>query len=130
MSLDRTLISLKVMIKTIKREGLGILVELNQVKIPEAKQQSILDCLQHVLMKYKAVFNMPQGLSPSRGHQHLIVLKENNPLVCVQPYRYPYVHKIEIERLIKETLAACIIQVSNNPFSSPVLLVKMNVGLW
>ena len=42
----------------------------------------------------------------------------------VRPYSYPTAVKDEIERQVTDMLKSGIIQPSNNPFSSSVLLVK------
>lgn len=55
-------------------------------------------------------------------------LKEGTQPFKQQPYRYPYVQRIEIERLVQEMLASGIIQPSKSPYSSHVLLVKNKNG--
>ena len=86
--------------------------------------------IQKVLNKYEVVFHMPAGLPPQRCRAHAITLKENTTPLSVRPYRYPYVQKQEIEKLVGEMLAAGIIRPSVTPFSSPILLVKKKDKSW
>ncbi|KAL5578650.1 hypothetical protein UlMin_011092 [Ulmus minor] len=130
LSLGKTLVSLKTMMRTIKHEIAGILVECNQFEgLCDVNPEVPLNLTQ-VLADYDLVFNMPRGLPPSRGHEHSILLKDGSQPVSVRPYRYPHAQKDEIEGLIQEMLDAGIIQVSNSPFLSPVLLVKKKDGSW
>lgn len=50
--------------------------------------------------------------------------------VHVKPYRYPYIPKIEIEKIVKEMLNSRIIKPCVSPFSSPVMLVKKKDNTW
>lgn len=136
-SLARSKVSLKAIMKTLRKEGGGLWLELNHVQVTgpltedESKEtQKVPDFLQGVLTKMASIFEPPVGLPPRRGHEHAIVLKEGSNPVGVRPYRYPQFQKDGIERLIKEMLAAGIIQPSTNPFSSPVILVKKKDGSW
>ena len=47
-----------------------------------------------------------------------------------KPYRYSPLHKDEIERQVKELLAAGLITPSTSPYASPVLLVQKKDGSW
>lgn len=76
------------------------------------------------------VFEEPKGLPPTRTHDHKIVLKEGIPPVSVRPYRYPFVQKTEIEKIVRELLEAGVIRSSQSPFSSPVILVRNADGSW
>lgn len=48
----------------------------------------------------------------------------------VRPYRYPFFQKVEIERIFKELLATGVIQSSQSPYSSPILLVRKADSSW
>ena len=86
--------------------------------------------IQAVLNEFKVVFAEPKGLPPPRSHDHQIHLQEAAKLTCVRPYRYPYYHKEEIERLVNEMLKVGIIQPSQGPYSSLILLVRKANGSW
>ncbi|KAF8405497.1 hypothetical protein HHK36_010404 [Tetracentron sinense] len=109
-SLGKTLVSLKALMRTIKHEGAGILVELSQLVGLGEESPRVPKFLHQTLAEHEAVVDMPSGLPPVRGHEHSIVLKEGSQPISVRPYLYPHIQKDEIERLIKEMLAAGIIQ--------------------
>ena len=74
--------------------------------------------IQEVLDKSEVVFNNPIGLSPRCCRDHVITLKEGTAPISVRPYRYPYVQKQEIEKLLGEMLVVGIIHPSISPFST------------
>lgn len=129
-SLGRSMISLKSMLRTIRKGGEGYTIECNHLA-PQHIGEKIVDTaelvptfLQQVLKKHDKVFHFPKGLPPSRGQEHTIRLREGTDHVSVRPYRYPQSQKDEIEALIRDMLHVGIIRESTSPFSSPVLLVK------
>lgn len=86
--------------------------------------------LEEVLGKYAHIFQTPSSLPPRRKKEHAINLIDGHGAVNVRPYRYPHHHKNEIERQVKEMLAAVIIRHSTSSFSSPVILVKKKDNTW
>jgi len=86
--------------------------------------------LAFLLHNYISVFSTPSGLPPTRSHVHHIPLREGSNPVKVRPYRYPHSQKEEIENLMDNMLRDDIIQPSNSPFSSPIILVKKKNGSW
>ncbi|KAI3716153.1 hypothetical protein L6452_23281 [Arctium lappa] len=123
-SLGRTLVSLKSMIKTIKQEGQGVIIELGQMDMQMKSSHECPEAIRTIVNKFVDVFKEPQGLPPVRGNEHKIELKIGVQPINVRPYRYPQYQKNEIEKLVKEMLKAGIIKHSRSSFSSPVLLVK------
>ncbi|GJS72073.1 retrotransposon-related protein [Tanacetum coccineum] len=80
--------------------------------------------LEQLLVHFDSLFQVPTSLPPYRVIDHRIHLLPNMKPVNVKPYRYPHYQKGEIERLVKKMLDQGIIQFSQSPFSSLVLLVK------
>lgn len=88
------------------------------------------DDIQQVLHTFSDVFATPTDLPPERQYDHAIPLKPDAMPFNSRPYRYSPAHKDEIERQIKEMLAAGIITHSVSPYASPVLLVQKKDGSW
>jgi hypothetical protein len=86
--------------------------------------------IQDILLKYKDVCSPPSELPPARPYDHSIPLIQGARPVNIRSYRYPPVLKDEIEHQVTQMLQQGIIQPSNSPFSSPVLLVKKKDGSW
>lgn len=88
------------------------------------------DDMRVILHDFDDIFRVPDGLPPQRSIEHHINLKEGTNAINVQPYRYAYFQKDEIERQVNAMLTTVIIRPSSSPFSSPVLLVKKKDGSW
>lgn len=59
------------------------------------------------------------------GHNHHINLENGSQLVNLRPYRYPYVQKEKIEKIVQDMLKSGVIQPNNSPYAFPVFLVLM-----
>lgn len=81
-----------------------------------------------LLQEFQSVFAPPTGYPPPRDCEHSIPLLPGAAPVNIRPYRYPPAIKDEIERQIADMLDSGVIQHSNSPFSSSVLLVKKKDG--
>ena len=71
---------------------------------------------------------IPPGLPPKRGFEHIIELEKDAKPVITTPYRNPQKYMDEIEKAIQELLAMGHIQPNSSPFASPVVLVKKKDG--
>ncbi|OMO84555.1 reverse transcriptase [Corchorus capsularis] len=86
--------------------------------------------IQAILVEFEELFGVPQGLPPKRLQDHRIPLTDESKAIKVRPYRYPSIQKDELERMIKEMLAAGIIRNNSSSFASPVVMVKKKDGSW
>ncbi|PKA49683.1 putative mitochondrial protein [Apostasia shenzhenica] len=101
-------------------------IPATQVKEVDLQQQQLIQLLQ----EYEEVFQEPKGLPPNREFDHCVPMKFGSEPVSIRPYRYPYLQKAELEKLIHEMKAMGIIRDSSSPFSSPVVMVKKRDGSW
>jgi len=93
------------MTKLLKKEQRSLIAQLCSLEVPTSKS-SISPDLQKVLENHAKVFDTPKGLPPIRDHDHAIHLIPGSVPPNIRPYRYPYVQKSEIERMIAEMLEA------------------------
>ncbi|XP_057967759.1 uncharacterized protein LOC131157517 [Malania oleifera] len=112
-----------------KKHPLGVTLQLlDQAKEEEKGAED--DVISTVLTNFQRVFEDPKGLPPRRAQDHAISLIEGAQSICVQPYRYLFFQKEEIEKIIRELLGLGTIRPSQSPFSSPVLSVRKADGTW
>ncbi|KAL8092142.1 hypothetical protein AgCh_034436 [Apium graveolens] len=72
----------------------------------------------------------PTSLPPSRKEDHLISILEGSKPVNLNPYKNPFLQRVEIECMVKEMLDGGIIRHNQSPYVSPVLLVKKWDNTW
>jgi hypothetical protein len=80
------------------------------------------------LTEFQDVFAPPVGYPPVRHCDHEIPLIPGASPIQIRPYRYPPAVKDEIKWQVLDMLQSGLIQPSNSPFSSTVLLVKKKDG--
>jgi hypothetical protein len=86
--------------------------------------------VQELIDQFSTLFEVPIELPSERFCDHSIPLVDGAAPVNMRPYRYAPALKDEIEKQVKEMLKNGLIQPSNNPFSSSVLLVKKKDNTW
>lgn len=76
-----------------------------------------------LLEEYKDIFHFPdQQLTFTNSTKHHIRLKDEKP-VYTKNYRYPFIHKTEVDKQINDMLKQGIIEHSNSPWNSPIWIV-------
>ena len=85
---------------------------------PEEQQR-----LKELILKNRNIFNIYTGLRTTSLTQHRIDTGDHLP-ISVPPYRVSPAQRDEIERQVSQMLENDIIQPSDSPWASPVLLVK------
>lgn len=77
----------------------------------------------NICHEYRDVFFQEgEKLTFSNTIKHEITTKDDVPIYC-KSYRYPYVHKEEVNRQINELLNQGIIRTSYSPWSAPIWIV-------
>lgn len=79
--------------------------------------------LARVLMNYREIFDNTKLLTFTNEIKHKIKLTDSVP-VKNKTYRYPYIHKEEVQNQIEDLLRNNIIRHSSSPYNSPVWIVQ------
>lgn len=79
--------------------------------------------LQQLLNEFTYIFIEPFNFPPKCTMDHHIPLKEGVTTISHYSYRYGHFQKDEIELQVVDILATGVIQPTNSPFSSHILLV-------
>jgi len=87
------------MTKLLKKEQRGVIAQLCSLDV-STLESFISPDLQKVLNNHSKVFETPKGLPPIRDHDHAIHLIAGSVPPNIRSYRYPYVQKSEIERMV------------------------------
>jgi hypothetical protein len=91
---------------------------------------SVPATIQQVIDQHSELFMEPEGLPPPRQFDHSIPLIQGAVPVQKRPYKYAPTQKDELEKQIADMLRRGVIQPSNSPYASPVILVKKKDGGW
>jgi hypothetical protein len=122
----------------LKKENKKVVLQLIEVEDGSEEEHSIVvvemvqnsSFLDDILEGFKDIFQVPTELPPKRAHDHAINLQIGVQPVSVRPYRCPFYQKTKIEKIVKDLLKLGLIRHSNNPFSSPVILVRKADATW
>ncbi|XP_019184593.1 PREDICTED: uncharacterized protein LOC109179543 [Ipomoea nil] len=118
-----------------KKEGVqGYLLQgmvHNPIKdYPRDQADTVSPELTEILAEFQDLFEEPKTLPPKRSLDHEIPLVPGAKPINSKPYRYSFLQKNTIERMVEEMLAAGIISHNSSPFASPVLLVPKKDNTW
>ena len=107
-TLKRSKVSLKAMIRVLRKEGRGILVEFNEIE--NCLKELAVPCyLESLFTDFSDIFTQNLPLPLQRTQDHAIPLKEGTDPINVRPYRYPHSQNNEIEHMVQDMLKAGII---------------------
>lgn len=118
------LVDAKAMEQLLRRNPQGIMAQMCSIQVESSEQIQVNPEISILLQNYEDVFSEPKSLPPVRAHDHQIPLFPGTQPPSIRPYRYPYIQKNEIEKIVREMMATGVIRHSFSPYSSPVLLVK------
>lgn len=104
-TLAKTLVSLKAMMKILKKGREGYLVEFGEMAV-NTLEEEIPQEVQSLLDQFLEVQVAVKGLPPRRTQDHAVEIKPNAQPPNIRPYRYPHSQKEEIERMVREMLSA------------------------
>ncbi|KAF7116358.1 hypothetical protein RHSIM_RhsimUnG0031100 [Rhododendron simsii] len=94
------LVDAKTMEQLLRRHPLGVMAQMCNIQAETSEQVQVNPEISMLLQNYEDVFSEPQGLPPVRAHDHQIPLFPSTQPPSIRPYRYPYIQKNEIEKII------------------------------
>ena len=116
--------------KLLKKGVDGFVAKLYSLNVSQSNFLSHPN-LQAIIHHHSMILgDMPKGLPPKRDHDHAIQLVPRNHPPNIRSYRYPYIQKSEIEKIVEEMLEAGIIRHSQSAYSSPVVLMHKKDETW
>jgi hypothetical protein len=118
--------------KMCRSEIIGYVIQINNMQQQDIENTTLSDGskITAILKEFEDVFSAHTRLPPSRSCDHTIPLKEGSKPPNLRPCRVPYKQKDEVEKLIQSMLHDVVIMPSNNPYSSPAILVRKKDGSW
>ncbi|XP_025161882.1 uncharacterized protein LOC112590215 [Harpegnathos saltator] len=100
-----------------RRSRLLNLLRLDHLNEPEVKN------VKELLNEFSDLFHLPdEQLQCTSATKHRITTTDNTPINTKQ-YRYPPIHKEEIDKQIQDLLKNKVIKPSNSPYNSPLWIV-------
>lgn len=102
-------------VRELQGEREGFIIECLLHQAEQEMVKGVPNVVEEILKEFDDMFHNPQGLLTKMRHDHATVLKEGAVIPNLRPYRYPYSHKDEIEKLIDDMLKGGIIRPSNSP---------------
>jgi len=116
---DKTVLPVIAGIPTLDGETIAE-VHVNEELPPEQQQQ-----LRALLQEYEDIFSDRPGTT--NVIEHRILLMDDNPVRC-KPYPVPHAVKDEVIEEVREMERLGVIEKSDLPYSSPLLMVKKKDG--
>ena len=88
--------------KILKEDANGFVAHLCSLEVFQSNALTHLD-LQEIIDHQSLILrDMNKGLAPKRDHDHAIQLVLGSQPPNIRPYRYPYIKKSEIEKMLKK----------------------------
>ncbi|KAF7126621.1 hypothetical protein RHSIM_Rhsim11G0093400 [Rhododendron simsii] len=113
------LVDVKTMEQLLRRHPLGVMAQMCSIQAATSEQVQVNPEISMLLQNYEDVFSEPQGLPPVRAHDHQIPLFPGTQPPSIRPYRYPYIQKNEIEKIVREMMEAGVIR-HNQRITTPM----------
>ena len=117
------MISLQELVQLEKQDAIWCAMEVDISEQP-ATIMPLPPEIQALIQQFSSLFEEPSGVPPNRSNSHTIPLIAGAQPFRLRPYRYNPAQKNEIEAQVSKLLHSGMIQESQSPFASPVLLVE------